>query len=282
MAMSVTYTTIDGEIIYENRGGVQSFYVPDMLGSTVALTFPTGTVTDTYAYWPFGEIRNHVGTSQTPFTYGGTLGYFLDLLNNFLYIRARYLRPALARWQTVDPIGLFGYPYNYAGNSPVLQVDPEGLIPPLPVGKHCEAWRKYLPGLLQRCLSRPADNSVCFATWNNLSCAYTEQCLGRPCPGKGRGGGGSPGGGGGSSCPDKPGCPSGGDDIGGKCGEMCLDAIASPYYPSEFGGACLVCCRSLYNDASKYQGCVVSCATIAGLGWAPPAAALPCDCAKRT
>jgi hypothetical protein len=38
MAMSVTYTTIVGEIVY----------VPDALGSTAELLSPTGTVTDTY------------------------------------------------------------------------------------------------------------------------------------------------------------------------------------------------------------------------------------------
>jgi hypothetical protein len=33
----VDYTVIDGEIVHENRGGVERDYVPDPLGSTVAL-----------------------------------------------------------------------------------------------------------------------------------------------------------------------------------------------------------------------------------------------------
>jgi len=52
MAMSVVYATINGQIVSENRGGVISYYAPGNLGSTVALLDATGTVTDTFTYWP--------------------------------------------------------------------------------------------------------------------------------------------------------------------------------------------------------------------------------------
>src|SRR5471030_2003064 len=126
MAMSVTYTTINGQIVYENRNGVQRHYVPDTLGSTIALMDSTGTITDTYTYWPFGEIRNHTGPSVTPFTYGGTIGYYLQILNNFIYIRARYLRQKLARWQTTDPFWPKSPAYIFASSAPILFVDPDG------------------------------------------------------------------------------------------------------------------------------------------------------------
>jgi RHS repeat-associated protein len=131
MPMSVAYTTIDGEIVSESRGGVTRAYVPDTNGNTAALLDESGNITDTYSYWPFGEIRNHVGTSQTPFTYGGTLGYYLDLLNYFLYIRARYLRQALARWQTVDPLWPQQRAYAYCFANPLIYVDPRGDEPVL-------------------------------------------------------------------------------------------------------------------------------------------------------
>ena len=57
--MSVTYTTFNGQIVYENRNGTQSFYAPDTLGSTAMLLDTTGTVTDTFTYWPYGEIQGH-------------------------------------------------------------------------------------------------------------------------------------------------------------------------------------------------------------------------------
>ena len=52
--MPVTnYTTLDGEIVYENRGGVERDYVPDALGSTVALLDSAQAKTDTFTYWPY-------------------------------------------------------------------------------------------------------------------------------------------------------------------------------------------------------------------------------------
>ncbi len=126
MAMSVVYTTFDGEIVHENRGGVASFYAPDTMGSTVALLNSSGVVTDTYSYWPYGETQNHSGSSQTPFGFLGTLGYYLDAAGSFLYVRARYLRQALARWQTVDPLWPDEAGYAYAGSSPVSRGDPSG------------------------------------------------------------------------------------------------------------------------------------------------------------
>ena len=128
MAMSVVYTTFDGEIVHENRGGVASFYAPDTMGSTVALLNSSGVVTDTYSYWPYGEIQNHVGSSQTPFGFGGTIGYYTDVIGSFLYVRARYLRQALARWQTVDRLWPWqaAYPYGYCLGNPVSYVDPLG------------------------------------------------------------------------------------------------------------------------------------------------------------
>ena len=38
MAMKVKYLVIDGEIISENRAGVEHDYVPDSLGNTVAFS----------------------------------------------------------------------------------------------------------------------------------------------------------------------------------------------------------------------------------------------------
>jgi len=127
MAMSVAYTTINGQIVHENRGGVEAFYAPDTLGSTVALLSTTGAVTDTYTYQPYGEIVSHVGSSVTPFTFVGTLGYYLDILGSQIYVRARYLRQALTRWQTLDPVWPWQLAYVYVNASPVVNNDRSGL-----------------------------------------------------------------------------------------------------------------------------------------------------------
>ena len=127
MAMSVVYTTINGQIVHENRGGVEAFYAPDTLGSTVALLSTTGSVTDTYTYQPYGEIVSHVGSSVTPFTFVGTLGYYLDVLGSQIYVRARYLRQALTRWQTLDPVWPFERAFAYVNCAPSHSTDPSGM-----------------------------------------------------------------------------------------------------------------------------------------------------------
>ena len=46
MAMKVVYTVVNGEVLSENRNSVKRDYVPDPLGSTVALLDNTQTKTD--------------------------------------------------------------------------------------------------------------------------------------------------------------------------------------------------------------------------------------------
>ena len=68
----VNYTNFDGEIVAEERNGVTRQYVPDPLGSTVALLDNTQAKTDTFSYWPYGEERTRTGTTPTPFQFVGT------------------------------------------------------------------------------------------------------------------------------------------------------------------------------------------------------------------
>ena len=68
--MTVTYLVIDGEIISENRNGVERDYLPDPQGNVIALLDNTQTKTDTFTYWPYGELKNRTGSTPTPFQYG--------------------------------------------------------------------------------------------------------------------------------------------------------------------------------------------------------------------
>ncbi len=76
MAMSVTYSNFGGEIILENRLAVQSRYLTDPLGDTVALVNTSHVETDTWQYWPFLETAFRIGTTQTPIAFCGSLGVF--------------------------------------------------------------------------------------------------------------------------------------------------------------------------------------------------------------
>ena len=75
MPTTVPYTVANKQVIAEKRAGVRSLYSPDPLGSTIALLDSSQTKTDTWTYWPFGEVKTRTGATPTPFQYdGGTLG----------------------------------------------------------------------------------------------------------------------------------------------------------------------------------------------------------------
>lgn len=128
--MTVTYTVFGGEVVSENRGGVKRDYIPDTNGNTIALIDENQNVTDTWEYWPFGEVKARTGSNPTPFTFAGTLGYFKDAVSKLTYVRARYYAATAGRWTTVDPYWPRQPAYAYAGNDPIGNVDPTGKILP--------------------------------------------------------------------------------------------------------------------------------------------------------
>lgn len=140
MAMKVRYTTVNGRVIAEKRNGVRSFYVSDSLGSTVALIDNTQTITDTFEYWPYGEVRTRTGTNPTPLQFVGTRGYHTDSSSKS-YVRARTLDTQKGRWMTKDPLVSrhrrrisiwIGNPYQYVYGSPLTYFDRSGKQPSPP------------------------------------------------------------------------------------------------------------------------------------------------------
>ena len=129
MPMSVRYTTVNGRVLCENRGGVETFFMPDTLGNVIETRdMATGAKTSETTYWPYGEIRTQTGTNPSPWGFCGIWGYLQDAAAR-LYVRARYLRTDLGRWMTVDPLWPGEPAYGYARSSPSYDVDPSGLLP---------------------------------------------------------------------------------------------------------------------------------------------------------
>src|SRR5437870_105278 len=119
---TVRYTVVDGEVIAEKRNGVRSLYVPDPLGSTVALLDNAQAQTDTFSYWPYGENNARTGTTPTPFQFVGTTGYYRDS-GSRTYVRARTLDARNGRWMTKDPVGNDNNDaYIYVSNGPLSNV----------------------------------------------------------------------------------------------------------------------------------------------------------------
>ncbi|MEQ1822912.1 MAG: RHS repeat-associated core domain-containing protein [Fimbriimonadaceae bacterium] len=124
--MSARVSNIGGRIVGEKRNGSYRSHQHDALGNTIALINDAGVVTDTYTFWPYGELRTSTGTTTNPFKFCGAWGYYTDTTGR-TYVRARTLRPGLCRWMTVDPLWPFRLPYTYVAASPASRSDRFGL-----------------------------------------------------------------------------------------------------------------------------------------------------------
>lgn len=161
MSMAVVYTNFGGQIVSENRNGVKRDYIPDTLGNTIALIDESQNVTDTWEYWPYGEVKSHNGPSTTPFTFVGTQGYYSNS-DRPIYVRARYYEASIGQWLTVDQVWPYEKAYEYAGNQPTKITDPSGNWPGY--GKYCGPRNgpgKPIDDLDRCCLAH--DN--CLKTW---------------------------------------------------------------------------------------------------------------------
>jgi len=130
--------SIDEPLARQTPSG-NEYYHTDDLGSTVALSDDSGSVTTRYSYGPFGSTTV-TGTSTNPFQFTGRENDGTGLY----YYRARYYSPSRSRFLSEDPIGFdAGDPnlYAYVLNSPTNLVDPSGEIP--------AAAKKCIAGLIK-------------------------------------------------------------------------------------------------------------------------------------
>jgi RHS repeat-associated protein len=126
MPMKVVYRTVNGRIL-GHKAGVASEYLLDPLGSVIGTSNSAGVVSNRTTYWPFGEVRTGGVSSVTPFGFCGGWGYYTDSSGS-LYVRARYYRPSLTRWQTVDPLWPDESAFAYVDSFPTYAADPTGQI----------------------------------------------------------------------------------------------------------------------------------------------------------
>ncbi len=111
--------------------GTDSYYHYDSRGSTIALTDAGESITDKYAYDPFGKLANSTGPTTNPFKYVGSHGV-QDEGNGLQYVRARYYASEIGRFITKDPQagsdkdGQSLNRYVYALNNPIVLIDISG------------------------------------------------------------------------------------------------------------------------------------------------------------
>ena len=94
------------------------------------VTNEDGHITQNVVYIPYGEVfvEERNGSWASPYLFNAKE---LDEETGLYYYGARYLDPAGARWQSVDPMWkkyMGMSPYNYCAENPVKMVDPDGRI----------------------------------------------------------------------------------------------------------------------------------------------------------
>jgi RHS repeat-associated protein len=110
------------------RGANRSYYLFDGLGSVVAVTSSSGSVTNSYTYDPFGVTTETKALLTDVFNPWRYAGQYQDTATGLYKMGARYYQPELGRWTQRDPSGADANAYAYVAGNPVNFVDPSGLV----------------------------------------------------------------------------------------------------------------------------------------------------------
>ncbi len=104
------------------------YYHFDKIGNTLFLTDKNGGIANAYSYTPYGICATTESSYvDNPFTYVGMFGV-MDEGEGLYYMSNRYYDANSCRFIQKDPAGIAGGVnlYAYAGNNPVILIDPFG------------------------------------------------------------------------------------------------------------------------------------------------------------
>ncbi len=116
-------------LISIEQGADKGYYVFNGHGDITSIVDGSGTKSKGYCFSAYGENMLETGSGQfaNPFGYAGE---YTDEETGNIYLRARYYDPSTGRFLSEDPIKDGDNWYTYAGNNPVLYIDPWGLWMP--------------------------------------------------------------------------------------------------------------------------------------------------------
>jgi RHS repeat-associated protein len=132
------YYSIAGMTVAVNDGTAVQYLLTDHLGSTVAVTNASGTLTSQQRYLPFGAARTIPNSpiAGTDFTYTGQRKLD-DGMGGIMDYKARFYSPYINRFLSADTLipntinPQTWNRYSYAANNPILYNDPDGHCGPL-------------------------------------------------------------------------------------------------------------------------------------------------------
>ena len=123
------FVQVNGKTYEKLNGSMAVFFHCDSLGTVLALSDSSGTVTDTYEDDPFGKSLTHNGTSVNAYQFVGGYGV-RNVSQNRSIMGVRMYDAELGRFVQKDPIGFWGGDinlYRYAKNNPLSSIDASGL-----------------------------------------------------------------------------------------------------------------------------------------------------------
>jgi RHS repeat-associated protein len=116
----------------EATDNARRYFHFDEMGHTLFRTDESGSVTDRYAYGPYGEPwGENANGPGTPFTFSGASSVIRDSASGHYAMGLRVYDPTTARFLTRDPAPRSSSPneanpYTYARQNPLLYIDPRG------------------------------------------------------------------------------------------------------------------------------------------------------------
>ncbi len=131
--------SVTAQIIWADRplarkiGPNWYYYIFNAHGDVVALMDESGSFVNTYSYDAWGNITSQTETIDNPIKYAGE---YLDNETGLYYLRNRYYDPTIGRFTQEDPTRDGDNWYVYAGNNPVVFIDPWGLSGIMPDGSY--------------------------------------------------------------------------------------------------------------------------------------------------
>ena len=103
-----------------------AYNLVDHLGSTRGVLNEAGTVSEGFAYRPYGSQISLAQALPGQETRKQFTTKELDKDIGLYYFGKRYYDAEVGRWTSEDPEGQFFDGYNYCGNDPVNSTDPDG------------------------------------------------------------------------------------------------------------------------------------------------------------
>lgn len=129
-------TSGTGLALSQTTNGTTRWYAHDPLGSITDLTDPTGAITRSQDWTPYGSSRTAIGApaGSGPLAAVGWTGALPDTDGTW-HLRARQYDPLSGQFTALDPLGQagsagvgggYGTPYGYVQGRVALQTDPSG------------------------------------------------------------------------------------------------------------------------------------------------------------